>query len=236
MNKHLLIVLSTVLSSASCTISHAQVSSEDPIELRNTRAAYQQQLKVATDPIKVKYAQLLETLKKTLGAKGDVQGALAVQKEIESLDLPQLSPVGSRDDAKLIIWNQNNGGKGDRGSVKANIVLSSGDKEIWRRNGVRLSWDRDKDEKEVFAVPSASVDTIRIEIVESVNDRGGLAEVEFIKDGRNIALGCSVTASAFWENNQAHAPNKLTDGDPKQFWLLPDRQKGWAQINLKDRK
>lgn len=236
MNKDLLIVLSTVLSSASWTVSHAQVSSEDPVELCNTRAAYLQQMKVATDPIKMKYVQLLETLKKTLGAKGDVQGAVAVQKEIDSLNMPQLSPIGSRDDAKLIIWNQNNGGKGDRGSLKANVILRSGDKEIWRRNGVRLSWANDKDEKEVFDVPSASVDCIRVEIVESVNERGGLAEIEFVKDGKNIAFGCPVTASGFWENDKSHAPSKLTDGEVKVFWLLPDKQKGWAEINLNGRK
>lgn len=214
----------------------AAQEADGPVELRNARAAYQQQIKITTDPIKLRYSQTLELLKKSLGARGDITGALAVQREIDSLGLPQLPPMGGRDDAKLVIWNQNNGGKGDRGTRKINVVLRFADKEVWRKNGLRMNWDRTKQDKEVVAVPSTGVDTIRIELVELVNGQGGLAEVEYLKDGKNVALGCAVTTSGVWQNQRWCAPEKLTDGTPDSFWLLPDRKTGWAEINLKERK
>jgi hypothetical protein len=234
MPKHIIAVCVVFLA----TISRPSAQeAEGPLELRNAHAAYQQQVKALTDPVKLRYSQTLEALKKSLGARGDLQGALAVQHEIDSLGLPQLPPLGApREDAKLIIWNQNNGGKGDRGTRRINVILRAGEKEVWRKDGIRLNWDKSKPEKETIAVPSIDVDTIRIEVTETVNDRGGLAEVEYIKDGKNLALGCTVTASAFWENNASDGPSKLTDGNTDSFWLLPDRKTGWAEINLKERK
>lgn len=227
---------SFVLFGLFVNISEAQ-DGTGPVELRNARAAYQQQIKAATEPIKLRYAQTLESLKKALGARGDVQGALAVQMELDALGLPQRVPLGSRENAKLIVWNQNNGGKGDRGTRKINVAFRSGNKETWRVNGFRMQWDKTKQDKEIISVPSVAVDVIRIEVTELINDAGGLAEVEYIKDGKNVALGCTVSASGVWQNNAARfgSPN-LTDGNPNSFWLLPDKQTGWVEINLREQK
>ena len=208
---------------------------DGPAELRTARATYLHQTKTATDPIKLQYSRTLESLKKAVGARGDVQGAVAIQREIDSLGLgqPNMPTLGLKEDAKLVIWNQNNGGKGDRGTKKVNVILKAGTKEIWRKNGVPVSWDKSKQEKETLSVPSAGVDTIRIEVTGLINDRGGLAEIEFTKDGKNLAMGCSVTTSAVWENNKGNAGQKLTDGSPDSFWLLPDRAEGWAEVRLK---
>jgi hypothetical protein len=123
--------------------ARAQTAAAEPAELTKTRAAYQQQIKMATDPIKQKYADYLEGLKKTYGAKGDVDGALAIQKEIESLGIAIAPPIGAKSD-KIVIWNQNNGGKGDRGTKKVNVMLFAGGREIWSKKGIRLKWDADK--------------------------------------------------------------------------------------------
>src|SRR5687767_4082098 len=211
MPKDVLAVACVALSIVFPSRADAQ-EANDPVELRNARATYQQQIKVTTDPIRLRYSQTLESLKKTLGARGDINGALAVQRELDSLGLPQLPPMGVRDDAKLVVWNQNNGGKGDRGTRKINVALRFGDKEVWRKNGIRMEWDRTKQDKEVIAVPSTGVDTIRVELVELVNGQGGLAEVEYLKDGKNAALGCAVTTSGVWQNQRWCAPEKLTDG------------------------
>jgi hypothetical protein len=76
-------------------------------------------------------------------------------------------------------------------------------------------------------------DTLRVEITRSVNEKGGLAEVEFFQGGRNVALGGEVTVSAVWENNPKHVGTMLTDGVPSTFWLIPNNQEGWAEIVLK---
>ncbi len=204
-----------------------------PAELEKLRAAYQQQVKAATDPLKLRYAQALETLKTTYATRGDLEGALAARQEIESLGLVA---SGMIEDAQLIIWNQNNGGKGDRGTHMINVALLAGGKEVWRRNKIRMNWSRTGQLKEVLPVPSTGVDAIRIEVTEMINDRGGLAEVELIRNGKNIAAGCVAKASAVWEDNPKHVPAKLTDGNVASYWLLPDRKTGWLEIDLKSRK
>ncbi|HEY3899847.1 MAG TPA: hypothetical protein VGM54_14605 [Chthoniobacter sp.] len=134
---------------------------------------------------------------------------------------------------KIVIWNQNNKGKADRGTKKVRVILLADGKETWRLNGVVLAWDKKKNVKTTLDVPAVRADTLRIEVTEAVNDRGGLAEIEYLIDGKNIAEGCPVTASGIWENNNDYAPRMVTDGNTNTFWLLPDKVKdGWIQIKL----
>lgn len=58
---------------------------KEPIELMQARTAYQNQAKAVLDPIKQRYLVTLDTLKKQMGAKGDAEGAMAVQKEMETV-------------------------------------------------------------------------------------------------------------------------------------------------------
>jgi hypothetical protein len=215
-----------------CEHSGAQTALAEPAELTKTRAVYQQQIKMATDPIKQKYVEYLEGLKKTYGAKGFLDAALAIQTEIDSLGIVTATPIGAKSD-KIIIWNQNNGGKGDRGSKKVNVMLFAGGREVWSKKGIRLQWDADKQGQDEIPVPALHVDKIRVEVTELVNDKGGLAEVEYIKGGKNAALGGAVVVSGYWETNPKHAAATLTDGLPETFWLLNDKQEGWAEITLK---
>jgi|GEM_PF-1269706 len=224
-------ILSTVLISLVGDNVAAQTVPEPP-ELSKVRASYLQQIKTATDPIKQKYAEYLEGLKKSYGAKGDVDAASAIQKEINSLGRVVAPPIGAKDD-KIIIWNQNNGGKGDRGTKKVNVLLFAGGREIWSKKGIRLNWDAGKQTKDEIAVPALNVELIRVEVTELVNNKGGLAEIEYIKGGKNIALGGAATVSGYWETNPKHAATTLTDGSPDSFWLLNDKQEGWAEITLK---
>lgn len=220
------------LSVMTCGSIHGQSAANDPAELVSVRANYLQKLKAATDPIKKQYADYLENLKKSYGAKGNVDAALAVQNELDGLAIPGLQLPGTKD-AKIIIWNQNNGGKGDRGTRKVNVILSGGGRVLWRKNGIRLQWDPNKPTKEEVAVPSVGADMVRIEITELVNDRGGLSEIEYLKNGQNLALGGNVVVSGFWEGNPKNAGGMLNDGVRETFWLLADKQEGWAEITLK---
>jgi hypothetical protein len=134
---------------------------------------------------------------------------------------------------KIVIWNQNNKGKADRGTKKVRVILLADGKETWRLNGVVLAWDKKKNVKTTLDVPAVRADTLRIEVTEAVNDRGGLAEIEYLIDGKNIAEGRPVTASGVWDNNKDYDPSMVTDGNTNTFWLLPDKGKdGWIQIKL----
>lgn len=203
----------------------------DPVELVAVRASYQKQIQAATAPINTKYLEYLDTLKKQLGAKGDVQGALAVQKEIDSIAALQKTATVTGSD-KIVIWNQNNGGKGDRGTKRVNVSLLSGGREVWSRKSLKVDWDPVKAGSAEVLVPTVNADTLRIEITDAVNDKGGLSEIEYLRGGRNLAKGGEVKVSAVWENNTKHTGAMLTDGSQDTYWLSPDQQKGWVEIML----
>jgi hypothetical protein len=59
---------------------------EDPAVLVTARKAYEAKVKAVVDPLKADYLKKLEGMKKDFGAKGDVASALAVQREIDSLN------------------------------------------------------------------------------------------------------------------------------------------------------
>lgn len=58
---------------------------KEPQELMQARTAYQNQAKAVLDPVMQRYLVTLGALKRQLGAKGDAEGAMAVQREIESV-------------------------------------------------------------------------------------------------------------------------------------------------------
>ncbi|WP_395751731.1 hypothetical protein [Prosthecobacter sp.] len=213
--------------------------SAEPAELTSARANYQKQIKSLTEPVSTRYAVYLESLKKSLGAKGDLDGAIAVQKEIDSLALPATSAApapaattASAGSDKIVIWNQNNGGKADRGTKKISVSLWVGNREVWNKKFVGIDWDPIKQTKVEIPVPTMTAERLRVQITDTVNGKGGLAEIEFIRGGRNIALKGAVSVSAVWENNAKRGGSMLTDGDNSTLWLLPDNQEGWAEVTL----
>jgi hypothetical protein len=58
---------------------------KEPAALAKARKTYEAKIKAAVDPITAEYVKQLEKMKRKLGADGDVAGAQAVQREIDSL-------------------------------------------------------------------------------------------------------------------------------------------------------
>ncbi|HCE42820.1 MAG TPA: hypothetical protein DET40_04680 [Lentisphaeria bacterium] len=79
MNKMIAMLVSVLF------IAGLYADDKDPAELTQARSTFQTQMKAATTPIVQRYLQQLDALKKSLGAKGDVNAALAVQQEMDSL-------------------------------------------------------------------------------------------------------------------------------------------------------
>lgn len=139
------------------------------------------------------------------------------------------------------IWNQHNGGYNDRGSKIINVVLITKGKEVFRQDNVVIPWERGQDTFVSLIVPSVSTDIVRVEIVESVGERPGLAEIEFIRNGKNLARRRKVTVNGIWESNPGVTGDTLTDGittssnHQQGYWCSPDKEKAWAEVQVKTR-
>jgi hypothetical protein len=139
------------------------------------------------------------------------------------------------------IWNQHNGGFNDRGSTMINVVLITKDKEVFRKDGIIIPWERGQDKFVSVIVPSVATDTVRVEIVESVNERPGLAEIEFVRNGKNLARKRSVKVNGVWESHPGVTGDTLTDGVTTSskhqygYWCSPDKEKAWAEVQVKTR-
>ena len=73
----ILIVITLGLSAA------GTLAQEDPADLIQARALYQRDVEFVSRPIRDRYVTKLETLKRTLGSRGEAKAAAAVQDEID---------------------------------------------------------------------------------------------------------------------------------------------------------
>ncbi len=74
------IVLSALVAAFSCGVLRGE---EEPVELSQARAFFQKDIEFATRPIRDRYLSRLDSLKRSLGSRGDARGAAAVQDEVD---------------------------------------------------------------------------------------------------------------------------------------------------------
>lgn len=72
----------------------------EPRELTAVRTSWRNQVKASTEPVKKRYLQQLEALKRQLGGRGDIKGATAVQGEIDRISGDDDTAPGSVQDEK----------------------------------------------------------------------------------------------------------------------------------------
>lgn len=72
-----------VLALASFLPHLTLAADEDVPELKQARELYEKEIDFTTRPIRNRYISKLETLKRSLGSRGDARGAIAVQEEID---------------------------------------------------------------------------------------------------------------------------------------------------------
>ena len=141
---------------------------------------------------------------------------------------------------ELVIWNQHNGTAKDRGTKSVRVEVFNGGSLLWKADKLEIEWSGDADTKLAVKIPhqNFSFDRVRVTVLEWMAGGGGLAEIELLKDGTNIARQCTVTASAVLQNDERFGPKRLNDGitSSKDFavgyWLLPNSKAGWAELHL----
>ena len=64
-------------------LDRAQVPGDEPAELAQARAAYRKDVEFATRPIRDRHVSKLGVMKRSLGGRGEIRAALAVQQELD---------------------------------------------------------------------------------------------------------------------------------------------------------
>ena len=148
--------------------------------------------------------------------------------------------LAANDEYELIVWNQHNGTAKDRGTKAFRVEVFNGNSVIWKTDRVEIEWSGDADTKAVVKIPKQNfaIDRVRVTVLEWYAGGGGLAELELLRDGVNIAPKCAVSVSAFLQNDQRFGAKRLIDGITSSkntlggYWLLPNEKAGWAELKL----
>lgn len=138
--------------------------------------------------------------------------------------------------SKIVIWNTHNGRFNTSGTLQCNVVLLQDERPVWRVNRLDLPWKRNEDTFAVVHAPAIQFEALRVELLKWHGYSGGLAEIEVWEGGNNIALHRPTKASAAADSLTTSA--RVTDGITSSvaykngYWLLPDQQAGWIEIDL----
>ncbi len=90
---------------AACSVAVGQ--DQQPQQLRNLRQQYQKACKAALTPIQKEYLEKLDTMKKDLGGRGDIDSAKAVQDEIAAVQAEmkdRIAVVEAKFTTPTMIW------------------------------------------------------------------------------------------------------------------------------------
>ena len=195
----------------------------------------------AVEQINALYIKKLTMLKVALMKKGDLDGAWATKKEIDSLtsspaakDEESAEPISpgipespdspsnpgkssptSTGDKRIVIWNTHNFFYRDRGAEKLEVQLLSKRRIVWKRK-TDIPWDSKKCQSVTLTVPKKiKFDKVKVIVTQCHDRSAGLTEVQVLEKGKNIALGKYVRSSAKY-GRPGHggevSPFNITDG------------------------
>jgi hypothetical protein len=106
------------------------------------------------------------------------------------LSLPRPPDLKGVTADKLVIWNQHNGHVNNTGSRACDVILYSGWQVAWQKRDLELPWKENHDSKVVLDLPAVKFDRVRVAVSPRNGQWGGLAEVEVLRGGENLACGC----------------------------------------------
>ncbi len=143
--KKTMLVMAVIVLAVMAGYSEDAKENKEPAELTAAKKEYAEQLEKVTAPVKAKQIARLEKLKKQLTTKGDLQGALAVQKEIEALEgKEEISFVGK--------WNWAGGGLVEIKADGTATFIGQAWKATWK----------EKDGKAVLVWSNGAIETVSV--------------------------------------------------------------------------
>jgi hypothetical protein len=136
-----------------------------------------------------------------------------------------------------VLWNTHNGYHRDRGTQACTVRLLLGGREVWSKEVADMPWAPGKDRSVTLSLPPDRFDRVRVEITKWKHYGGGFSEIEVLSaDGRNLAMGCPIMASGAFERRfgAERIVDGATDSDGAEsgYWLLPNEQTGWIELDL----
>lgn len=134
----------------------------------------------------------------------------------------------------LVVWNTHNSRFRDRGTNRCVISLSSGTKKVWQQ-AVTMPWNPDGEAYVVVRVPHVKANTVRVDVESWVKLGAGLAEIEVISGGRNVAGINLCEVESVWELEPTYRQQTLVDGNRSGdlgYWISDNSKKTWCAIHL----
>ncbi len=150
-------------------------------------------------------------------------------------DGPLEAPPGT-EARKLVIWNQNNGQTGNRGTKTSIVRLFRGNHEIWASDEIEVQWKPDGPASTTVELPPRLYDRLRVDVTSWHGVSGGLAELQLFDGENEIAQGCPARASS--SIHHQYFPKTINDGITTSaqkglgYWVLPDGVPGWIEIDV----
>ena len=97
----------------------------------------------------------------------------------------------------------------DRGTQRFDVAIITDGKEVWKKTHVEIEWVQGPSSVRIRVPPHVDrIDTIRLEITKCYRTSAGLAEIQVLKDDKNLATGCRIETDSKYRLK----PNNLTDG------------------------
>lgn len=137
---------------------------------------------------------------------------------------------------RIVVWNTHNSTGMDRGATEINVTLLLRGKAVWRRERIAIEWRSDKCMSVELHPPPVAASIIRVEITQWHGWSGGLSEIQVFAGDRNLCAGEHASVSSSF--GAGYPASNLTDGNLdlpqyKGYWVLPDKQPGWAEVDIK---
>jgi len=125
------LIFAFVLSLAS-VFQGAAIAQDEPRELSDLRQGYRKEVEFATRSLRDRYMAKLEGLKRTLGARSDFRGALAVEQEIDRVKQTLLDAMGVEKFAG--VWKLHYNGS----EVRRYVINTEGTVSFSEHNGAQI--------------------------------------------------------------------------------------------------